>query len=284
MPHDRELITIRPSTGWRIPDWHEFARYHGLFVMLIKREVTTKYRQTVLGPLWFVLQPVLTSAAIYIAFSRVARVGTAGIPPFLFYLCGLLLWNYTTTTLAAVTSSLLTNANLFTKVYFPRIIVPFATAIANLIPMALQGVVLVVTYAAMVISSTDGLGPDGWLLLPKVLWSVTTTVLVATGLGLVLCSLTAKYRDVIHLVSFVLQVGLFLTPVGYPASAAPSTIRTVMWLNPMASTIETMRSASFDTRMPPAWTVASASITAIVLAVGGIASFARAERTFVDLL
>ncbi len=273
---------IAPARGWLRLDWREFWEYRDLLLLLVRRDFISRYKQTVLGPVWFILQPLLTTAMFAIVFGRIARIPTDGIPAPLFYLCGLLAWNYFAQNVSAGSNTFITNAHLFAKVYFPRLIVPAATTISNLVTFALQLIPFLIFFIYYKVFS--GAGADlrmGWsvLWLPLLLAEIS---LFSFGVSLLLSAASAKYRDLAHLNQFLVQLWMFATPVIYPLSQVPDRLHWLVWLNPMAPVVEGFRIVLLGRGAIPAGSLAvSAGITLVVM-LAGIAAFQKMERTAVD--
>ncbi len=280
MSADAEIV-LRPTRGLGGLNAGEIWAYRDLVWLLAWRDIAVRYKQTVLGPLWFVLQPVLTTLVFTVVFGKVARIPTAGVPPVLFYLCGLVGWNYFAQTFQATSATLVGNAALFGKVYFPRLVVPLSIVVSNLVPFAIQ----LLTFAAFFVGFklTDAAGrfavQPSIALFPLV---VVHLAALSLGVGLWFTALNAKYRDFGFVAGFVLQLWLFVTPVIYPLSSVPARWRGVASLNPVTMPIESLRHMLLDGGDPdPALIAISLGITALVL-VTGLLVFRRVERTFVD--
>jgi lipopolysaccharide transport system permease protein len=275
-------IVIEPSRRWLSVPWRELVEYRDLFFLLVRREFVVKYKQTALGPLWAVIQSLMMATVFVVVFTRVAKVSTDGVPPMLFYLSGILVWTYFAQTLNTVSLSLRTNSNLFSKVYFPRLIVPLAAACSNLIPLTIQFLVFLGFY---VFYSYTGMMPEH-LRPTAALFALPLFVLQAgalgLGAGLVAAALTVRYRDLSHLIPFVLQIGIYATPVVYPLSVVSDRWRPLVTLNPLAPLIESCRHAFFGTAAVPWFELAASFAVTAVLLLVGLILFSRVERTFVD--
>jgi lipopolysaccharide transport system permease protein len=277
-------IIIEPSHGWLRTNWRELWEYRDLLVILVRRDFLAKYKQTILGPLWFILQPLLMAVVMSIAFNRFAGVSTGGIPPFLFNLCALLPWTYFAQNVTAGAATFTTNAHLFGKVYFPRLIVPFSTVISNLFALTLQLVVFFLFYGWFAWrGAAVSMGWSAFLLLPLLVMAG----LLSLGISLLFSASTAKYRDLSHLTPVLLQLWMFVSAVFYPLEQILRSERMawMAWVNPMAPLVEATRACLLGTgSWSPQLTsmlLISAAATAVVLALG-IAAFNRAERTVVD--
>jgi len=268
--------TIEPTRGWQFIPFKEVWRYRELAYFLCWRDVKVRYKQTVLGALWAIIQPLFSMIVFSIFFGRMAKVPSDGIPYPIFVYAGLLPWTYFANALRASGSSLVGGRNLITKVYFPRIIVPGAAALAGLVDLAIASVVLggLMIYYRFI---------PGWgcLLFP---YLVFFTFLTAVGFGLWLSALNVQYRDVQHAIPFFVQIGLFLTPVIYPVSILPDRWQWVLYLNPMAGLIENYRAGILG-QTPVNWpALAVSTAVALLLFVSGAFYFRRMERTFADVI
>jgi lipopolysaccharide transport system permease protein len=280
-----ELI-IRPNQSWLRIDWRGIIQYKDLIMLMVRRDFIARYKQTVLGPAWFIINPVLTSLTFTLVFSRVLGVGTGGIPPVLFYLSGMLGWSYFSNLLSTTSNALLHNASLFGKVYFPRLIVPLAMSISSCIAFVIQLFTFLVVLVVFIAKGSVSISPSQFLiaiaLLPLV---VLHTAMLALGVGLSLASITAKYRDFQHLTGFVVQLWMYLTPVIFPFSHVQERFPSLAWLaalNPMAAIIESIRALFFGSpAMPAPYMVLSIGV-AVVLCLFGILVYQRTARTFID--
>ena len=274
---------IAPSRGWRFLDARELWAYRDLLWLLVWRDFATRYRQTVLGPLWFVVQPLLTTLIFTVVFGQIAHISTGGVPPFLFYLCAQQPWNYFAQTFQSTSVTFANNAGLFGKVYFPRLVVPLAAVVSNLLAFAIQLATFAGFYIALKFTAAApafAAGPSA-LLLPLALVQVAAFSL---GVGLSVTALTAKFRDFSILATFVLQLWFYATPVIYPLAQVPDRWRGLAALNPMAMPEELFRHALLGTAAPSAGVVAaSLAGTALILA-GGLLLFQRVEKNFVDVV
>jgi len=275
-------VVLRPNQSWLRLDWHGLVQYRDLLVELVQRDFTAKYKQTVLGPIWSVLNPLLTTIVFTLVFGRVLRVPTNGVPPLLFYLCSLLGWTYFSNVLAATGQTLTSNARIFSKVYFPRLVPPFALAISNLISLAIQFSFFLVTYIGFKFFSDYGatLTASPWLLLLPVL--IVHMACVGLGVGLIISSVTAKYRDLHHLVGILIQLWMYATPVIYPLSRIPPDWRWLAELNPMTAVIEAVRQAFLSAGDITLASYGSSLAFSVLLLLVGMLLYQRVARTFVD--
>ena len=275
-----ELIVER-SSGWLKVNWRELWDYRDLLVLFVQRDFISRYKQTVLGPLWFLLQPVLTTIVFAIVFGRVAGIPTDGIPGPLFYLCGLLAWNYFSQNITTGGATFVNNAHLFSKVYFPRIMVPVSVVAANLVSFALQLIPFAAFAAYYFLTAQEGAARLSWsaLLLPLPLLHIAA---LSLGVSLWMAASTAKYRDLVHLTAYLTQIWMFATPVIYPLSKVSAKWHWLVWTNPMSAPVEAFRICLLGRGTLGTTEIAlSLAITAALL-VTGIAMFQRVERTVVD--
>ena len=272
---------IEATHGFRALAWREIWAYRDLLWLLVWRDFSTRYKQTVLGPLWHVLQPLMTMFIFTVVFSHVAKLDTDDLPPTLFYLAGLLAWNYFAQIFNATSSTLVANAGLFGKVYFPRLVVPLSAVIANFVSFAIQFgtfVLYFLLFRASHIESTVGPNASA-LLLPGVLLQLGA---LGLGVGLWLAALTAKFRDFAVLSGFLLQLWMYVTPLIYPLSKVPSQWRHFVALNPVAVPVESFRYMLLGTgSVTPSLYAISLGMTLVAL-VSGLVVFQRVEKTFID--
>jgi lipopolysaccharide transport system permease protein len=254
----------------------ELWEYRELFYFLAWRDVKVRYKQTVLGIAWAIVQPLLTMAIFTIVFGRVANISSEGVPRPLFYISALLPWIYFSSTLSSAGMSLISNTGLLTKIYFPRIILPAAAALVPLVDLLIGSVLLagfIVYYDV----------PLGWNLL---VWPalIVPLVLLAFGLGAFLSALNVKYRDVKHAIPFGIQILLFVTPIIYPLSSVPEQYRWLLALNPLAGLIEAFRYALVPTYAVN-WSLTGLSLGVAAAALAlGVAYFRRTEKAFADII
>ena len=281
LPSDYELI-IRPSRGWLNLNLGDLWRYRDLLFLLVHRDFVAKYKQTILGPAWFILQPLLTTVVFTVIFGKVAQIPTDGLPPMLFYLAGLLGWGYFAQTFQSTSGTLVNNANLFGKVYFPRLILPLSAVLSNLLAFALQlGTFLGFwVYYKFFTSAGASFGFSGAsILFPLVVLQIAA---LSLGIGLWLSALTTKYRDFIHLSGFLIQIWMYATPVIYPLSQIPERWRWFAALNPMTMPVETIKYMLLGQGIVlPTYVALSFAMTALFL-VSGVLVFNKVEKTFID--
>lgn len=254
-------------------------RYRDLVVMLFKRDFVALYKQTILGPLWYLIQPVLTTIAFTLIFNRIARISTDDVPPFLFYMGGIVIWNFFATSMAKSSDTFVANAGIFSKVYFPRLVVPVSVILSNCLTFAVQFLLLL---ACMVFFWTTGglraFNP-GLLLVPVL---VAYCAVLGLSVGIMVSALTTRYRDLTFMVGFATQLWMYATPIVYPLSQIPEAWWPLFMLNPMTAPVESFRALVLGAgTVTPAFWLSSLAITAVAL-FGGLALFAKAERNSMD--
>ncbi len=272
-----ELLVIVPPSGWISINWIEIWRFRELLYFLAWRDIKVRYKQTVMGAAWAVLQPFMTMIVFTIFFGRLGGLDTktGGAPYPIYVYAGLLPWTFFANTISTASLALVTNANLITKVYFPRMLLPLATAGVALVDLAVSFGVLFVMMGYYHTGVTLHV-----LLVPALLAS---TVLVATGVGLILSALTVAYRDFRYVVPFLVQIWMFATPVIYPSSIIPVRFRWALSLNPMAGLIDGFRAAFLN--RPIVWSsiYASTAISFVTFIIGA-SYFRHVERRFSDII
>jgi lipopolysaccharide transport system permease protein len=275
-------IRIRPNQGWLRIDLRAIWEFRDLLALLVRRDFVARYQQTVLGPAWAIVQPLVMTIVFTLVFGGFAGISTDGLPPILFYLCSLLTWNYHAQTLQLTAGTFTTNAELFGKVYFPRLIVPLSIALSNLIGFLIQAAMfgLFWCYYKFFTAAGASFGADARALLFPLL--LLHAAAVSVGSGLLIASCTAKYRDLQHVLPLIVQVWLYLTPVIYPLSKVPARWQWAVALNPLAPLVEMTRYLLLGRgEVHAGQYVYSASISVLLLFVG-VMIFQRTERTFID--
>ncbi len=270
------VTRIRPSRGWVALNLRELWEYRELLWFLVWRDVKVRYKQTVLGAGWAILQPVATMVVFSLFFGRLAGMPSDGLPYPIFSFAGLVPWTFFSQGLSQSANSLVGSHNLITKVYFPRLAIPISTVLAGLVDFALAFLVLLVMMFAYGIVP----GPEILALAPLLLLALVT----ALGAGLWLSALNVQFRDVRYIVPFLTQLWLFLTPIAYPSSLLAEPWRTVYGLNPMAGVVEGFRWALLGTGEPPRAMLAASVLAALALLASGALYFRRTERTFADVI
>lgn len=279
MKPDSTVFEITPKTSLFAFNFKEIWQYRDLLIMFVRRDFVSMYKQTILGPLWFFIQPIISSFVFYIIFNRVANISTDGMPPYLFYLAGLTAWNYFSTCLNSTSNVFVGNAGIFGKVYFPRLITPLSIVISNLIKFAMQFAIFMLFYLYFYLQGAH-------IQFTIYAWLFPLLLLLMGGLGLgmgiIVSALTTKYRDLTFLVGFGVQLFMYATPVIYPLSQIPEKYHVYIMLNPMTGVIETFRLAFLGVGIMN-WTALWYSLVVMfVLLIIGIVLFNKTEKNFMD--
>ncbi|MEE0842935.1 MAG: ABC transporter permease [Ruminococcus sp.] len=260
-------------------NFRELFRYRDLIWLFVKRDLVNSYKQTVLGPIWILINPLLSTTVFTVIFGVIAGISTDGVPPFLFYMSGNVLWSFFSSNLNKGSSTFLSNARIFGKVYFPRLVMPIANVIFNFINFALQTVVYIILVVVYALMGTN-VHPNLLILLTPLL--VLQTALLGMGIGLIVSSITTKYRDLNILVNFGISLLMYITPVVYPISEAPLGLGTVLLLNPVAPIVETYRYAFLGSgAFHWVYWLVSLGVTALIL-LFGLVIFNKVEKNFID--
>ena len=271
-----KTLTIRPTTGWAPLRLDEFWEYRELLYFLAWRDFKVRYKQTFVGAAWAIIQPVATMLVFSIVFGGLAKIPSDGVPYPVFSYTALVPWTFFAGALSSASNSLVSNARLLRKVYFPRMIVPIAGVLTSLVDFALAFSVL------LILMVYYGIAPDAKVLflLPLLLLALVT----ALGVGLLLAAVNVKFRDVRYAVPFFVQFWLYATPIAYPSSLVPERWRLLMGLNPMAGVVEGFRWALLGTDTAPGPMIWVSATVAALLLVTGLLYFRRAEKEFADVI
>ena len=277
-------IIIQPNTKLFSLNIAEVWRYKDLLYMYVKRDIVTLYKQTILGPLWYIIQPLTTTIMFMFVFGGIAGISTDGLPQPLFYMAGILCWNYFSECLTRCADTFNANQNVFGKVYFPRLVVPLSIAISSLLKMAIQFILFIAIYLFYLF---QGYSPQiTWYIL---LFPILIIMLAGLGLGfgLLISSMTTKYRDLKFLVSFGVQLWMYITPVIYPLSVLKNNYPQYVWaivINPLTAVIETFK-MGFLGQGTISWTYFIYSlIFTFVIMIWGIVTFNKVQRSFMDTI
>ncbi len=261
---------------------YEIIQYKDLIKFFIKRDFVVFYKQTILGPLWYVIQPLVNTIVFTVIFGNLAKIPTDGNPPFLFYLSGTVIWSYFAICLTTTSRTFLTNAHIFGKVYFPRVSVPLSNVIFSLVQFFLQFIIFLFFYIYFFTNGTSlNFNINLLIILPLLLLQ---TAFLGLGFGLLISSLTTKYRDLNFVMDFFVQLWMFATPIVYPLSLVPDNYKLIIAINPMTSVVETFRKIFFDnSAIQIEHIIISLSVT-IIIFILGIINFNRVERNFMDTI
>jgi lipopolysaccharide transport system permease protein len=272
-------LIIRPQRGWWDLHLKDLWRYRDLIRLFVRRDFVAQYKQTILGPLWYLIQPILTTVVFTVIFGNIAKLSTDGLPAFLFYLAGNTVWSYFSTCFVATSNTFNQNANLFGKVYFPRLTVPVSIVVSNLISFFIRLGVFLVFLLYYLVIGTD-IHPTLWMCALPILLILMAGM--GLGLGIIISSLTTKYRDLQHLVGFGVQLLMYATPVIYPLSTVTGIWHWVLLLNPMTPIVELFRLAFLGiSGIDPLWLIYPAGFMLVVLLIGALL-FNRVEASFMD--
>lgn len=269
-------VVIQPSKSLFHLDLRPIWQYRELLYFLIWRDVKVRYKQTVIGAAWALLQPLMTMMIFTVIFSNFAKIPSDGLPYPIFAYTALLPWAYFAQAISGSSTSLVSSAHLISKVYFPRLIVPISAAVAPMVNFAIAFVILLAMMAWYDTTPTWGV-----LALPFLL---CLTLVTALAVALWLSALNVRYRDVGHVIPFLVQCWMYLSPVAYPVSLVPGKWRLIYSLNPMAGVIEGFRWALLGKESPDFWAITVSTTVILVLLMGGIVYFKRMERTFADVI
>ena len=257
----------------------ELWRYKDLIFLFVHRDFVAQYKQTILGPAWHLIQPLLTTVMFTIVFGNIAQIPTDGIPPFLFYMAGTVIWTYFSNVLTATSSTFTANANIFGKVYFPRLAIPVSNLISKLIAFAIQFVFFLCFLAYFVWSGYD-ITPNIWVLASPLLLLMMAAL--ALGVGVIISALTTRYRDLTVLVSFGVQLWMYATPIIYPLSTLPEKWQFWASLNPAAPIVELFRYSYLGAGSINLQMLFYGGVSITITLFLGILLFNKVERTFMD--
>lgn len=270
---------IKAKTGWFDIDIKELFKYRDLIYLFFKRNYATRYKQTILGPLWLILNPLITVTLYAFVFGNLARLSTDGIPQFIFYLCSNALWTFFSTSLTQTSGTFTANAAIMGKVYFPRLVMPISSVITGMLDLAIQlGMLVVIMIGYAITGYQFNIGPTV-LLAPVIIFQAG---ILGLGCGIIIAALTTKYRDLVVLVGFGVQLWMYATPVVYTAGLIPEKYTSIYMLNPMSPIMECWRSAVIGSGkfLWGYWGI-SWIITLMVLFIG-VLLFSKIEKTFMD--
>ena len=277
----RHATRIRADQPWWTIDWRELWEYRDLFRFLVQRELIIIYKQSILGPLWFVLQPLLSTVVFTLVFSNMAGLSTDSIPPFVFYMSGTVLWSFFSTSMNGVAASLSTNAYMFNKVYFPRLLMPLALSASNMVQLFLNILIFCGFWGASILSGAPVHPTAGLLLVPLL---ILQCGMVGLGCGLWLSALTVKYRDLKFILSFLTQLWMYATPIVYPTSLVPEKYSWILGLNPVAGPVDHFRAFFLGTRPMDGNLYLVGLLIGVTIFVSGLFLFNKVQSTFVDTI
>lgn len=270
---------IRSQGRWFDLRLRELWEYRDLVKLMVRRDFVAQYKQTILGPLWHVVQPLLTTVTFTIVFGRIARISTDSLPPFLFYLSGTVIWGYFASSFTKTSNTFVSNASVFGKVYFPRLAVPVSTLGSSLIGFVVQ-LAIFIGFLVYFIARGAPVDPNRWVLATPFLLVLMAGL--GMGGGILISSFTTRYRDLTNVVVFGVSLLMYMTPVVYPLSTVPEGYRMVVLANPMTPIVEAFRFAFLGVGTVTAAHLTYSAVFTLALMVCGILIFNRIERTFMD--
>lgn len=270
---------IKPKRAWFDLNLKELFRYRDLIMLFVRRTFVSQYKQTILGPAWAVIQPLLTTVVLTVVFGNIAGLAPSGVPTFAFYMCGSIAWGYFSSCLTATSHTFTANSAILGKVYFPRLVMPVSTVLSQLISFAEQFCFFLIFLFYYLITGAN-VHPNLWVLLTPVI--LLHLALLSLGVGIIISALTTKYRDLAMVVGFGVQLWMYATPVAYDISVIPDKFLSLYMLNPVTPIITMFRYAYLGVGEPcmPFYAI-SFAVTLAVLFIG-ILMFNRVEKTFMD--
>ena len=276
---DSWTTIIKPKTKLLQVDIREIWQYRDRYTLFVKRDIITQYKQTILGPAWFFIQPALTTVMYMVVFGGIAGISTDGLPQPMFYLAGIVCWQYFADCLTKTSTTFTVNQGIFGKVYFPRLIMPLSTVSSNLVRMGIQFLLFIAVYLYFVIKNVN-VAPNIYVLLIPFL--IMMLAGLALGFGILISSLTTKYRDLTILFTFMVQLWMYATPVIYPLSTMSPKMQKIMSLNPVTSIVETFKYGTMGVGTF-SWASLAYSFVFMLLLLGlGVVVFNKVQRSFMD--
>lgn len=272
-------LVVKPYNKWYNLRLREILRYKDLLLLFVRRDFVAVYKQTILGPVWFFLQPIITAITFTVIFSYLARIPTGGLPPILFYLCAITLWNYFSDTLVKTSDTFTANSNIFGKVYFPRMIVPLSVVLSNLIKLSVQLLLFLSVWIYYLITD-NRVHPNTALLLVPFL--ILLMGFMGLSFGIIISSMTTKYRDLKFLVGFGVQLLMYASPIVYPLSMVPEKYQWIILANPLTSIIETFKYAFLGVGEFDAMNLLYSLLFTVLLFFIGLVVFHKVEKSFMD--
>ena len=272
-------IEIKPKNGLLQINLGELWHYKDLITLFVRRDFVAAYKQTVFGHLWHFLNPLFSTIIFTIVFHRIANISTDGLPPVLFYMCGNVCWGYFAKCLNSTSNTFVSNANIFGKVYFPRLVVPISNVISALISFGIQ-LLMFFVFMGYFLLKGENVHPNIWI--AAVPFIMLIMAVIGLGLGIIISSLTTKYRDLSVFIGFGVSLLMYATPVIYPVSSLSAEMQQYLLINPIAPLIEAFRYAFLGAGTIDLGWLAYSAVTAIILFLVGIVLFNRVEKTFMD--
>ncbi|MEZ5105570.1 MAG: ABC transporter permease [Draconibacterium sp.] len=274
-------LVIKPESRLIDIDFHEIWKYRTLLVMYVKRDIVTFYKQTILGPLWFFIQPLFTTLIFMVIFGGLAGISTNGLPQGLFYMAGILCWNYFADCLNRTSIVFKENQQVFGKVYFPRVLVPVSIIISNLVKFGIQFLLFAIVYVYYLVKGVSVHPNIGVLYFPVLIFIMAA---LSLGFGMIITALTTKYKDLVFLIQFAVQLWMYATPVIYPLSEAPDKYKMLILANPMTAVVETFKYGFLNQPSYNLLNLLYSFIFSIIILTLGILVFNKVEKGFMDTI
>jgi len=281
MSEERFEHVIDSRRSGKLLDVAELIRYRDLIKLFVRRTFVTQYRQTILGPAWAVIQPLFTTVIFTLVFGNLAGLSPEGVPTFIFYLAGSVLWTYFSGALTATANTFVNNAHIMGKVYFPRLVMPISTVVGQLISFAIQFVMFLGFYVYYLIIGSD-LAPNLWLLMTPLL--ILHLALLALAVGIIICALTTKYRDLLVAIRFGVTIWMYATPIAYSMEIVPESITWLFMLNPVTPIVVMFRYAFLGVGEACTMYLGISALSTALLMLAGLYLFGRVEKTFMDTI
>ncbi|MBD5478467.1 MAG: ABC transporter permease [Lachnospiraceae bacterium] len=276
---EKWTTVLKPRTKWGNVNLKELFSYKDLILLFVKRNYVTKYKQTILGPLWLIISPLMTTLMFVVVFGNIAGLSTDGTPQIAFYMAGNVVWAYFAACVNQTSNTFVSNANVFGKVYFPRMVVPISTVLTGMLDFLVQFVLFLIILLFLTVTGIS-ISINMWVLVTPVL--VLQLALLGMGVGIIVSSLTTKYRDLAILVTFGVQLWMYASPVVYSVTQIPERYRFLYLLNPVSPIITMFRYAFLGTGYLPLLSWGISWITTIIVVIIGVLLFSRIEKTFMD--
>ncbi len=278
-----QTTSITPKGKTFKKNFIDVWNYRYLSYLFFKRNIVIYYKQTILGPLWFLIQPLLTTVVFMVVFNRIAQIDTGQIPPSLFYMSGIIIWTLFSDSLSQISISFTANAGLFNKVYFPRLIIPISVLMTNIFKLGIQ--ILMLLLLLFILASKNEFTHNISLIsVVTISLYIILTSILSLGAGMIIASFTAKYKDLNHLVAFGLRLLMFLSPIVYPISIVPDNLKIFIISNPMTSPIQGFRGVLDGVSMPTIEMVSYSLLCGIILLAIGSLLFLKTEKDFIDTI
>ena len=271
---------IKPVSGWFNINLKEIYHFGDLIFLFVKRDFVVFYKQTILGPLWYIIQPLFNTLVFTLIFGKVAKIPTDGIPPFIFYLSGTVVWSYFSLCLSQTGKTFVSNADIFGKVYFPRVTIPISIAITAMVQFLIQFTIFLGFFIYFWQQNSGIFQPSLYVLTTPLI--LLHMAILSVGLGLIISAATAKYRDLTFAMGFLVQLWMYLTPIVYPLSEVPEKYKIFILINPMTAVVESFRFAFLGVSALTLQELIISIIVSIILFILGFIVFSRVEKTFMD--